>query len=66
MKLCSDKEFDCFPICDFCKHYDFDKCHCNKHDKTMDPDDGCDDFYCSWVDKSFGVRELLDSFNQTN
>ena len=58
VQLCSGYN-KCYPICDFCQHYDFNakeypdgtmvyvyKGHCNKHDKRSDPDDGCDDFVC--------------------
>ena len=59
MKLCNDELNRCFPICDFCKHYDFNgeewedgaivyvyKGMCNKYNKRSDPDDGCNDFVC--------------------
>jgi len=52
MKLCSD---ECYPICDFCKHYDFNpgsrgeyvnKGYCRFHKKNQDPLGECDDFEC--------------------
>jgi len=57
--LCSTKHGTCYPICDFCKHYDFNgeeypdgaivyvgKGYCNKHNKQSDPDDGCNHYVC--------------------
>ena len=43
------------PICDFCKHYDFNgdatgaytgDGFCNLHKRESDPIDACDDFFC--------------------
>lgn len=49
VKLCSDKENECFPICDFCKYYDFDSRYCHEHQQIKQPDEGCNDFYCAWI-----------------
>jgi hypothetical protein len=51
MKLCSDKETKCYPICDFCKHYDFGTRYCKEHQTNHEPDEGCNDFYCYKLDK---------------
>lgn len=51
--LCTD--IFCDPICDFCKHYEFNadangdyagNGWCRLHKRLSDPADGCDDFYC--------------------
>lgn len=56
MIKCSEDGYDCFPICDFCKYYNFnadDKGrytgdgYCTKHSKPQDPSDDCNDFHCS-------------------
>ena len=60
MKLCSDIPYECYPICDFCKHYNFngeetgskhdpvyvDKGCCKLHFMREDPGGGCEYFYC--------------------
>lgn len=52
MEKCS---VDCYPICDFCEHYDFnpgiegeyvDHGFCKKLEMKKDPDDTCEDFRC--------------------
>ncbi len=52
MKFC-DKE--CFPICDFCKFFDFNGDEngtyinlgcCNFHKENRDPTSQCDEFIC--------------------
>jgi heat shock protein HslJ len=59
MKLCSDKQDGCYPICDSCKHYEFNgdekgrytgNGYCNKHQEQMSPERYCDDFHCSKAD----------------
>ncbi len=61
-KYCS---FDCAftgPVCDFCKHYNFNgdslgrytgEGYCKLTMKQMDPEQGsnCNDFYCRTIDK---------------
>ncbi len=62
--------FDCAavgPVCDFCKHYHFNgdekgrytgEGWCNFHQHQIDPEGGCEDFYCQSVDKKEKVNEL--------
>lgn len=51
MILCSDKQDECYPICDFCKHYLFDIRTCAKHGWVKQPDDECGDFHCYTVNE---------------
>jgi hypothetical protein len=46
MIKCSTEPYACFPICDYCQHYDFDNRYCNLKGGHKEPDDGCDQFHC--------------------
>ena len=53
-------DVDCIPLCDFCKHYNFNADEegrytgdgwCTLHDKPSEPYYNCEDFYCFLVGK---------------
>ena len=54
-QYCSDECKDIGPVCDFCRHYDFNgdgngaytgDGRCNLHGEYHDPWFGCEDFIC--------------------
>lgn len=59
MKLCPKCEPEVGPVCDFCKHFDFNgdatgaytgDGWCRLHKEPRDPASGCDDFHCRDAD----------------
>jgi len=56
MKQCTNNNYDCPPICDFCKYYLDSRRHCELHKKAMQPEDGCSDFYCYTIDNPLEVH----------